>query len=235
MNCPNCRIKILSSSKFCKHCGIEITTFRNQGTQEKKENYNSSYVQRPVVRSNKKWLGWIIFLGIVGLLILANGSSNSNNNQTPAGVSNPEPPTCSEPAVGEVFNSMSNGAQINSNNIYFNGKGQLTIKNGTEDDAVVKIINANKASIGEYYIDANNEYTINDIVDGNYSLYFSLGKNWDEQGNKFITCKSFAKFDDNFNYITTYAQYTTYSVTLNPVIGGTANTTSVDESAFNSY
>ena len=162
-------------------------------------------------------------------------SGGSNNTITPAGESNPEPPDCSNPANGQTYNSLANGYQI-SNSSYFNGQGQLKITNGTNDDAVVKIINTvTNASLGEFYIDSNNEYTIVGIPDGSYNLFFSLGKNWDATDNKFITCKSFSKFDEAFSFATTNTQYTTFEVTLNPIPGGTASTTSVNENDFEKY
>lgn len=230
MNCPNCALHIPAGSKFCKHCGIEISS----STNSRSENYTSQ--SNTLISTLRKGLGWLPAIFVIGLIILGGSSSSSKNATTPAGISNPPPPSCSNPPEGQTFNSLTNGYPINVISSYFNGQGQLKIKNGTDDDAVAKIIDTStNLAVAEYYIDANNDYTISGVNDGNYNLLFSLGKNWSYADKKFVTCKSFSKFDELFTFITTYTQYTIFSVTLNPVIGGTARTTSIDESAFDKY
>lgn len=235
MFCPNCGIRIPSSSQFCKHCGIEIALFKSD---KKKEEEHKSYTPPPSYKSSTKkgkWIGWVFAAVIIGLIVIA-GNSSPKNVTPPAGESNPVAPDCSNPPDGQTFNSLPNGQQISNSysQEYFDGRGQLKITNGTSDDAVVKIINVStNASVAEFYILANNNYTVYGIPDGNFNLFFSLGKNWSDSEGKFITCKSFTKFDDPFNFVTTDTQYSTFEVTLNPVAGGTASTTSVDESEFN--
>ena len=61
------------------------------------------------------------------------------------------------------------------------------------------------------------------------------GSNWDTVNNKFLTNPSGEAFDDNFNFETSADQYTRYTLTLNPVVGGTATTSSIDPSEFDKY
>jgi hypothetical protein len=195
-----------------------------------------SYTSSSGFTSSKKFLLIILLLGIVFVAVVASNSSSSDSSGTSTGISNTDPPNCASSLDGKPFNSLSNGNQLKRNSTSFDGQGELTITNGTDEDAVVKMVNTvTKISVREYYIKSHNGFTIVGIPDGKYNLFFSLGRNWDTTNNKFTTCKSFSKFDDSFEYTTTSRQYMTYRVTLNPVSGGTATTSDLNENEFEKY
>ena len=137
--------------------------------------YKSSTINKSSI---KFWLIVFILIVIFCFVILGSFSGGSNNTITPAGESNPEPPDCSSPANGQTYNSLANGYQI-SNSSYFNGQGQLKITNGTNDNAVVKIINTvTNTSLDEFSIDSNNKYNIVVFLTVTTVLFFSLCENF---------------------------------------------------------
>ncbi len=132
--------------------------------------------------------------------------------------------------------SFSTGEFLNKNSYYLNGNGELEIRNGTNDDAVAKLVNINtNRSIATIYIGANNNYTLKNISDGNYKLVFNLGHDWDTISKKFTKNSSYSVFEESFDFLTTSSYYSTFSVTLNPVLGGTAETNNVNPEEFSNY
>lgn len=140
------------------------------------------------------------------------------------------PPT---PAV-----SLTNGTIFKKNNTYLHGYGELQIKNGTSLDAVAKLIRGG-ASVLTVYMKANGVYTMLDISDGIYWLAFAQGLDWDSTTQKFRRDAQYSVFEKTFDFVTTEDSdsyyYPTFEVTLNPVIGGTAKTNSVDPQQFDAY
>lgn len=137
-----------------------------------------------------------------------------------------------------------NGNIFQKDESFFTGYGQLEIKNGTSDDAVIKLVNWSiKKSVMTVYVRRNSDLNINGINDGDYSLFFDLGRGYDEKQNIFMKYNSPSKFDEalNFNsysYNTSdgvSTNYSTFKATLNPVIGGTASTSNVTLKEFMNY
>ncbi len=126
---------------------------------------------------------------------------------------------------------MSNGAFVQDAG-YRNGEGQLTIENGTDHDAVGVLTTADKTAVLAVYVQVKQSVTITSIRDGKYNLYFALGEDWDSSGGRFTRPFTYQEFEDSFDFTTTSTQYTTWTVTLQPVSTGTAATDSLDESQF---
>jgi len=100
-----------------------------------------------------------------------------------------------EQSLPENYNRLPNGIIISSLIRNSVGLGTLEIDNGTDNDAVAKLINKKKnISVSTVYIQAKSKFTITKIPDGTYELYFQTGKDWNEKENKFL----FLKEPDNF-------------------------------------
>lgn len=149
-----------------------------------------------------------------------------------------------ESSLPTSYNRLANGTVISSLLGSSSSLGTLEIDNGTDNDAVAKLLSTKSGkSVFTVFIQANSQFTITRIPDGVYELYFQTGKDWDETKGKFLYYPSFSKFTDNFQYTTnkeeTYYEvnthYSTYQVTLNPVVGGTAKTDTVTENEFEQY
>lgn len=118
------------------------------------------------------------------------------------------------------------------------GYGGLIIENGLQWDAIVilsKLENPKKPLLS-VYVRSSDSYTIDGIPDGVYMLYFAVGKDWNSDSKKFTITNEYRRFDEELKFKTTIignkVYYDTYTVTLHPVMGGTATTEEVDETNF---
>jgi hypothetical protein len=109
------------------------------------------------------------------------------------------------------------------------GYGELTIDNGTTRDGVV-ILTFNDTAVMAVYIRSSDSFTMQGIRDGTYYLYFSTGEEWN--GREFTVDPSRQRFEDAFEFTTGATTYTTWSITLHGVAGGTASAENVSESEF---
>jgi hypothetical protein len=117
-----------------------------------------------------------------------------------------------------------------------NGLGQLTIQNGQDVDAVAVLTTSDNTTVFSVSIQAQQTYEIDSIRDGTYNLFFEIGNDWNDSAGTFNLDGSRERFDDPFSFQTTPVagglQYQTYTVTLQPVAGGTASTSSVGADQF---
>lgn len=140
--------------------------------------------------------------------------------------------------------SLKNGTVLSQNSFFLKGLGKLDIDNGTDSDAVAKLVNTlNNKSVFTVYIKANSKYTISNVRDNVYELVFSMGSDWDKTTKKFLVNSGYEKFDDSFDFTTNrysdgeyeHTQYTHFNVTLNPVVNGSAKTSEVNPAEFDNY
>lgn len=142
------------------------------------------------------------------------------------------------------YASLSNGTTLSEDSNQLNGLGELQIKNGTSLDAIAKLVNTTiNKSVFTVYIKANSNYTIGKIKDGNYKLFFNLGNDWDTETKAFNVNSDYEVFEDLFDFSTRKyeeggyinTKYSSFEVTLNPVVGGTAETKNVNVAEFANY
>jgi hypothetical protein len=136
--------------------------------------------------------------------------------------------------------SLPTGTILKQRSAYLQEKGELKIDNGTDFDAVAKLIHgtgASGTSVFSVYIKAHDTYTIEDISDGTYWLAFAQGTDWNSTTQKFNRNNEVSAFADTFVYETkdTDEYYPAWHVTLNPVAGGNAETNSVNADQFDAY
>ncbi len=120
------------------------------------------------------------------------------------------------------------------------GHGSLKISNGTSSDAVAKLVDiATNKTCRLVFIQSSTVDTINNISSGNYTLKFSLGSDYDKESGKFLYGQSFSKFDEILDFSVSRTaggiQWMDYEVTLNPVLGGTARTSSISAADFEDH
>ncbi len=136
---------------------------------------------------------------------------------------------------------IANGKISKRNKRFFYGLGELTIKNGTSNDAVTKLVSTStRKSILTIYIRRNSNFTIKKISDGNYKLYFVVGRHYDKDTNIFLQDCSFSVFEDDFFFTTQEyhltdkikTEYSVFEITLHPVIGGSAKTVKITKYEF---
>jgi hypothetical protein len=131
-------------------------------------------------------------------------------------------------------NSLPTGTIMKKRSAYLQGEGELQISNGTSYDAVAKLIR-DGASVLTVYIKANSTYTMKNISDGTYWLAFAQGTDWNATTQKFNRNAHASAFDETFEFETTATQSAGWEVTLNPVAGGTAQSSDVDLTQFDQY
>jgi hypothetical protein len=124
------------------------------------------------------------------------------------------------------------------------GNGTLTIDNGTERDAVVKVRDERtETAVVAFYVCSGQTATIEHMPDGYFRLIFGSGSDWDSTAGKFKRDRLFTKFDKELNFVTTrralgdeiYYEYSIFTLTLHPVVYGNAKTTSIGEKEFLKY
>lgn len=116
------------------------------------------------------------------------------------------------------------------------GLGKLTIENGQTLDAVVVLTTLDKVPVVSVYARAGDSFTISEIEDGIYSLYFTIGEDWDGGSARFTRKTRYLRFEEPLTFTTTWIpggrQYSVWRVTLHGVSGGTARTVTVDTEEF---
>jgi hypothetical protein len=112
------------------------------------------------------------------------------------------------------------------------GPGELLIKNGTDSDGVVLLVDAAGSPVQAAYIRTGESFRMTQIADGAYRLYFSKGEGWDAARKEFTRNVTRQRFADTLTFVSTGGQYTTYEVTLYGVAGGNAATQNVPAGQF---
>lgn len=109
------------------------------------------------------------------------------------------------------------------------GYGELAVDNGTSKDGVVILMLDDEPFVAAY-IRHGDSFTLTGIRDGIYDLYFSTGSQWN--GEEFTRSASYQRFEEPFDFTTGATTYTTWSVTLHSVSGGTASAEDLSEGEF---
>ncbi|MGH8572485.1 MAG: hypothetical protein ACREX8_07915, partial [Gammaproteobacteria bacterium] len=84
------------------------------------------------------------------------------------------------------------------------GSGQLEVDNGTEHDAVVKLVQSGEPIVS-VYVRKGSKTTVEKINDGSYELFYTSGVDWDNELETFTRSCQFERFDAP-------AEFTTVSV-----------------------
>jgi hypothetical protein len=143
-------------------------------------------------------------------------------------------PTLALPSAGQKGGSRPpNGKLIRAGN--GDGRGELTIDNGGSHDAVVSLSEGRKPAIS-VYVRRGKKYTVKGVPDGSYTVFFTGGADWDGTARAFGRDCAFQRFEDPVPFRTiqsaTQIRWSVWTITLQPVAGGTAATTDVDPNDF---
>jgi hypothetical protein len=110
------------------------------------------------------------------------------------------------------------------------GRGQLTIENGDERDAVVVLAKSSDPSKARLavYLRSGGSRTIKGIKDGTYVVFYTHGKGWDAYTKAFTNGAVLRRFEDTVRFETTRTgmliTYSIWTLTLHAVVGGNAPT-----------
>ncbi|WP_405012829.1 hypothetical protein [Kitasatospora sp. NBC_01539] len=140
------------------------------------------------------------------------------------------PATLTAPQAGPVENrALENGAFVRKGRA--DGHGELTVDNGGGGDAVLTLVRGSDTAYS-FYVAKGRTAKVTGIRDGAYDVYFTGGSDWDAGTKRFTRDCSFTKFDDGLDFATTSRTYSTWKLSLRPVVGGNASTTHVPADAF---
>lgn len=120
------------------------------------------------------------------------------------------------------------------------GRAYLQISNGTAFDAIAKLVDsASNKTCRLVYIQDSSTATISGIRSGEYTLKFALGSGYNKDSNSFLNNQSFSKFDETMDFrefrTDNRVRWHNGKVTLNPVEGGTASTSSISVTDFEDH
>ncbi|WP_055590226.1 hypothetical protein [Peterkaempfera griseoplana] len=115
------------------------------------------------------------------------------------------------------------------------GRGELTIENGGSQDAVISLAKGKRTAYS-VYVRKGADYKVRGVRDGTYTVYFTSGRDWDSKARRFTRDCGFSRFDDPLRFTTTVTstqiRWSTWRLTLQPVFGGNATTSDLDEGSF---
>jgi hypothetical protein len=120
------------------------------------------------------------------------------------------------------------------------GYAELQVSNGTSYDAAVKLVDrATNKTRRFVYVRAHSEVTVGKIGECKCILKFSSGELWVQAQRRFQLNPAFFRFDESLVFKRTSHGgkefWNSYRVTLHPVAGGTAQTTTMTESEFEDH
>ena len=125
----------------------------------------------------------------------------------------------------QSYRSLPNGSIVSRSGT---GSGSLTIQNGNESDAVLKLATSGRRTILGIYVRAGAVATAGGIPPGSFRVLYASGRDWDRARRGFTRDCRFTRFDGNVNY----RPGITYRLSLFSSPGGNASTRSIDESEF---
>ena len=85
------------------------------------------------------------------------------------------------------------------------------------------------------FVRANSVLDISGIPDGAYRLLFAAGHGWDDIDGRFKQREGSSELREPLEFKTTPTTRDLMSISLNPVVGGTAKTDSISTSEFEKY
>jgi hypothetical protein len=120
------------------------------------------------------------------------------------------------------------------------GLGHLTIQNGSDDDAAVKVARVGSTRAYRYYYVRKGEtITIRGIAPGDYEVLIRTGTDWDREKRKFRFYEALSKTEGEESVMEfaeerteTGTRYAKWSLTLHPVIGGNVQRKPISEEDF---
>ena len=135
-----------------------------------------------------------------------------------------------------TYNSLPTGTRI-APDFGMDGHGKLTVKNGTNMDAVVRIYDtASYQTIRWFSVQAGGSARMTRIPRGNYVIAYTTGLNWIDPDDAFRWHPSYSEFERILDYDEQRdakgVQFNDFDVTLHPVVGGNVRAKTISREEF---
>jgi len=124
------------------------------------------------------------------------------------------------------------------------GHSEFTVDNGTDRDAVIKLIDSGKRqTVVAFYVRAQESVTADLIPEGTFTVLCGQGVDWDDAVNFFKRKRSFQKFEPDMDFTMKLVQtrdqiihqYKHNSLQLQPSITGEMKESDISETTFMQY
>jgi len=119
------------------------------------------------------------------------------------------------------------------------GYGKLTVDNGTAYDAVLELVDGKtQKAIRVFYVTSGEKFTEDRVGPGTYSVYYMTGTDWNSTAKVFNQVVESGVFDQTATFAeerndqTGEVDFHEFSITLQPVVGGNARTSTLDAEEF---
>lgn len=136
------------------------------------------------------------------------------------------------------YNSLPTGTRI-ADDVGTNGHKELTVENGTSEDAVARLSHAGiegDDTVRWFFVQAHSTALMPKIPEGTYRLRFTTGLNWVESQDTFSWHPAYSEFERSFDFSEQRhshgVQYHSISVTLHAVPSGNVRTRTITREEF---
>ncbi|GHH69431.1 hypothetical protein GCM10017673_19880 [Streptosporangium violaceochromogenes] len=123
---------------------------------------------------------------------------------------------------GERSRRLRNGTFVTSESR--TGRAYLEVRNGNAQDAVVVLMRGRTKAV-TVYVRGKSRFRVQGVRDGRYTAYYALGTDWDARARGFTRSCAFQEFGRPVRFRTVYTgaqiRWNNWTITLNPVVGGT--------------
>lgn len=106
--------------------------------------------------------------------------------------------------------------------------GALEVKNDTETDTVIVVVDQDGTTEASAYMRAGDTYVIQGIAYGSYDVYAAFGSEWN--GSGFTQLHGMQRFDEPFDYSS--SEPYGWTISLKPIADGNLRAIPVSESSF---
>lgn len=133
------------------------------------------------------------------------------------------------------YHTLPTGTHLEED-IETNGHGKLTVENGTDEDAAVRLYNSDDQPVRSFFVQAHNTGRVGQIPEGLYRLAFTTGLDYIELDDSFRWHPEYFDFDKTFVFVekgdSEHIRYKDLSVTLHTVPEGNIQRRSISREQF---
>ena len=167
-----------------------------------------------------------------------NRTVDTKNTPSPPSPGNDDPKPASGFFIGESSTvpkdckRLPNGERL-AEDSGTNGRGELSIDNGTDEDTVVRLQNeATDETVRFLFVRSKDKIALTDIEPGRYSLIYTFGQCWDEENELFAVSPEYREFGKVLVYGDRDGSFDSISVTLHTVPFGNVRSKQISRSRF---